>query len=35
VNHGSDCTADRGRIAIQAEGAVAEFRKVELTPLGD
>ena len=33
VNHGTDCTADRGRIAIQAEGAVAEFRKLELTPL--
>lgn len=33
VNQGSQCTADRGQIAIQAEGAVAEFRKVELTPL--
>jgi hypothetical protein len=30
VNHGTDCTADRGRIAIQAEGAVCEFRKLEL-----
>ncbi|MBM4062457.1 MAG: DUF1080 domain-containing protein [Planctomycetes bacterium] len=33
VNHGTDCTADRGQIAIQAEGAVCEFRKVELQPL--
>ena len=33
VNHGEDCTADRGRIAIQAEGAPCEFRKLELTPL--
>lgn len=32
VNHGFDCTADQGQIAIQAEGAVCEFRKVELTP---
>ncbi|MCC6407630.1 MAG: DUF1080 domain-containing protein [Planctomycetes bacterium] len=35
VNHGAHCTADHGQIAIQAEGAVAEFRKVELTPLAD
>lgn len=34
VNHGTDCTADRGQIALQAEGAVCEFRRVELTPLG-
>ena len=33
VNHGSNCTADRGQIALQAEGAVCEFRKVELTRL--
>ncbi|MGE0143660.1 MAG: DUF1080 domain-containing protein [Planctomycetota bacterium] len=33
VNHGTDCTADRGQIAIQAEGAVCEFRKVDLAPL--
>ena len=33
VNDGFDCTTDRGQIAIQAEGAVAEFRRVELTPL--
>lgn len=33
VNHGTDCTADHGRIALQAEGAVCEFRRLELTPL--
>ncbi|MDA1265418.1 MAG: DUF1080 domain-containing protein [Planctomycetota bacterium] len=33
VNDGYDCTADHGQIAIQAEGAEAEFRRVELTPL--
>ena len=33
VNDGFDCTADRGQIAIQAEGARCEFRKVVLTPL--
>lgn len=33
VNHGTDCTAERGRIALQAEGAACEFRRVELTPL--
>lgn len=33
VNHGYDCTASSGQIAIQAEGAVAEFRKLELTKL--
>lgn len=33
VNHGSNATADEGRIALQAEGAEVEFRKVELTPL--
>ena len=33
VNHGFECTADHGRIAIQAEGARCEFRTVELTPL--
>ena len=33
VNDGFGCTADHGQIAIQAEGAVAEFRKVQLTPL--
>lgn len=33
VNHGFDCTADGGQIAVQAEGAKCEFRKLELTPL--
>ena len=33
VNDGFECTVDRGRIAIQAEGARCEFRKVLLLPL--
>lgn len=33
VNHGYDCTADHGQIALQAEGAECEFRKVELIPI--
>ncbi|MBN2316768.1 MAG: DUF1080 domain-containing protein [Sedimentisphaerales bacterium] len=33
VNHGSDCTASEGQIAIQAEGSEVEFRKLELTPI--
>ncbi len=33
VNYGFDCTAQKGQIAIQAEGSVVEFRKVELTHL--
>jgi hypothetical protein len=33
VNHGSKSTATSGRIALQAEGAEVEFRKVELTKL--
>lgn len=33
ANHGTECTADHGQIAIQAEGALCEFRKVELTKL--
>lgn len=32
VNHGSKSTATSGKIALQAEGAEVEFRKVELTP---
>lgn len=31
VNHGFNCTASKGRIALQAEGSEVEFRKVELT----
>jgi hypothetical protein len=34
VNDGFDCTADHGQIAIQAEGAPCEFRRLELLPLG-
>ena len=33
VNSGTHCTAERGRIAIQAEGAECEFRRIQLTPL--
>ncbi len=33
VNHGTGCTASAGQIALQAEGAECEFRRVELTPL--
>lgn len=31
VNDGFNCTAQKGQIALQAEGAEVEFRKVELT----
>ncbi len=33
VNDGFNCTADKGKIAIQAEGSEVEFRKLELTPI--
>jgi hypothetical protein len=33
VNHGFDCTAQSGQIALQAEGSEVEFRKVVLTPI--
>lgn len=33
VNFGYDATAQKGRIALQAEGAEVEFRKVLLTPI--
>jgi len=33
VNHGIDCTAVRGQIALQAEGSEVEFRKIQLTPI--
>lgn len=33
VNFGYDATVQSGQIAIQAEGAEVEFRKVELTPI--
>jgi hypothetical protein len=33
VNHGFDCTAKEGQIALQAEAAEVEFRKLLLTPI--
>ncbi|WP_319502433.1 DUF1080 domain-containing protein [uncultured Draconibacterium sp.] len=33
VNYGYNCTVNKGKIAVQAEGAVVEFRKLELTPI--
>ncbi|RDV15031.1 DUF1080 domain-containing protein [Pontibacter diazotrophicus] len=33
VNHGFDATVQQGQIALQAEGAEVEFRKVLLTPI--
>jgi 3-keto-disaccharide hydrolase len=33
VNEGSNATADHGKIAVQAEGAEVEFRRLELGPL--
>lgn len=33
VNHGFDCTAVKGQIALQAEGSEVEFRKLELKPI--
>jgi hypothetical protein len=33
ANYGYDATASKGQIALQAEGAEVEFRKVELTPI--
>ena len=35
VNYGYDATASSGRIALQAEGAEVEFRKVQLTPIAE
>jgi len=34
VNEGTNCTASKGQIALQAEGSEVEFRKVVLTPIG-
>jgi hypothetical protein len=31
VNHGTQCTASSGQIALQAEGVPVEFRKLLLT----
>ena len=33
VNHGFECTANKGQIALQAEGSEVEFRKIELRPI--
>lgn len=33
VNYGFDATASRGQIALQAEGAEVEFRKLRITPI--
>lgn len=33
VNHGTNCTAKSGQIALQAEGSEVEFRKVVLIPI--
>jgi len=33
VNHGFNATAERGRIAVQAEGTEVEFRRLEIGPL--
>ena len=33
VNHGYDCTTQKGQIALQAEGSEVEFRMIELTPI--
>ncbi len=33
VNHGTNCTAEKGQIAVQAEGSEVEFRLIELTSI--
>ncbi len=33
VNHGFDCTAAKGQIALQAEGSEVEFKTLKLTPI--
>lgn len=33
VNHGYNCTDQKGQIALQAEGSEVEFRKLELTTI--
>ncbi len=35
VNYGYDCTADKGQIALQAEGSEVEFRKLIMTPISE
>jgi hypothetical protein len=33
VNYGYNATAQKGQIAVQAEGSEVEFRKLEITPI--
>ena len=33
VNHGTNCSAIAGQIALQAEGAEVEFRKLMISPI--
>lgn len=33
VNEGVNCTTDRGKIALQAEGSEVEFRRITLKPI--
>jgi len=33
VNHGTNCTTNKGQIALQAEGSEVEFRELVLTPI--
>ncbi|HTM99389.1 MAG TPA: DUF1080 domain-containing protein [Pedobacter sp.] len=33
VNAGTNCTASKGQIAVQAEGSEVEFKKIELEPI--
>ena len=35
VNDGFNCTANHGQVALQAEGAEVEFRRVELLPINE
>ncbi len=35
VNKGTNATASKGQIAVQAEGSEVEFRKLELVPIED
>ena len=35
VNHGTNCTATQGKIALQAEGSEVEFRKLLIKPIGN
>ena len=33
VNYGYNCTAQKGQLALQAEGSEVEFRKIEIRPI--